>query len=131
MPRWMKLSAMPVGTTALLPVRLAAKSGAGATFTVLDRGDAGAITDNGTITVATPSKVVTGAWTGDPAEQRLQVVALALAVGDVVEGPDGTTAVVRWVGTAPDGQTVWSPAVGTRPQYPAEGWQVIASVTLP
>jgi hypothetical protein len=127
----MRLAAMPVGTTALLPVRLAAKSGAGATFTVLDRDDAGAVADNGSFSVVAATKAVTGAWVGDPAEQRLQVVALALLVGDVVEGPDGTTAVVRWVGTAADGQTVWSPATGTRPQYPAEGWAVIGHVTLP
>lgn len=59
----------------------------------------------------------------------LEPVALAVAVGDVMQDEGGMTAVARWVD--PADPTRWSPSTRQDPSYSGEGWTKIGTATLP
>jgi hypothetical protein len=129
-PAIKRLADVGIGSTVLLPCRLTARSAAGATLETLNK-DAEAWTVTGSFTIAVPSGTVAGAWTTDPRDQLVRVVALAMAVGDVVRN-DGTgeTLVVQAVNLGPDG-TLWSTSTAGRPTYESVGWAKVGTATIP
>ncbi|HEV8653101.1 MAG TPA: hypothetical protein VG276_27845 [Actinomycetes bacterium] len=130
MPETAKLSDLPVGSTLLLPCRLTARGTGGVTLDVLAPGGGGA-TVTGQVQIARPSGTVTGAWTSDPADQPVRVVAYALQVGNVVRNREtGEVLVVQAVGLGPTADR-WSSATSGSPSYSADGWMVIGSATIP
>jgi hypothetical protein len=119
------LSGVPVGSTLLLPCRLTAKGAGGVTLETLaaDRTTTGSIQ----VTVA---GVVSGAFTTDPRDQPVRVVAFALAIGDVVRKDDtGETLVVQATGLGPS-QDRWSPSAAGRPVYDGAGWMRVGHIDL-
>lgn len=115
-----------VGSTILLPCRLTAKSPAGVTLEAVDE----AFAATGAFSIAA-DLTVSGAWTTNPRDQPVRVVAFALEVGNVVrELATGVTAVVMAtnVGGNPNH---WSPAASGRPTRSTDGWEVIGNVALP
>lgn len=122
------LSAVRVGSTLLLPCRMTAKTASGVTLEPVDE----AFTATGSFSIsASAGFAVSGAWTADPRNQPVRVVAFALSVGDVVrEISTGVVGVVMAVnvGGNPDR---WSPSTSGQPSFTTAGWEAIASVTLP
>jgi hypothetical protein len=119
------LSQVRVGSTLLLPCRLTAKGAAGVTLQPLaeDR------TATGTISI-TPAGVLSGAFTTDPRDQPVKVVAFALSVGDVVRNDRGETYVVQAVNVGGDPNR-WSTSTAGRPDFSTEGWEPVGTATLP
>jgi hypothetical protein len=132
MPRTINtLADVAVGTTLLLPCRMTAKSADGATFDVLTRqpgSDDWQV--SGAFSIAMPGGAVTGAWTTDPREQPVQVIAFALTVGDVVRKDEtGEILVVAAVGLGPD-RNLWSPSATGHRTFTGDGWVVIDHIEL-
>ena len=122
------LAQVRVGSTLLLPCRLTAKSASGVTLEPVD--EAFAATGSFSISAAA-GFTVTGAWTADPREQPVKVVAFALSVGDVVrEIETGVVGVVMAINV--DGRPDrWSPINRRAPVFTTDGWEPISSITLP
>lgn len=125
-----RLADVAVGSTILLPCRLTARSAAGATLDTLSKdGDLWSVT--GAFTIAVPSGTVSGAWTTDPRDQPVRLVALAMAVGDVVRNDaTGETLVVQAVNLGPDG-ALWSTSSAGRPTYESVGWAKVGTAAIP
>ena len=120
------LSAVRVGSTLLLPCRLTAKGAGGVTLETLN--ESFAATGSLSITLA---GAVSGAFTTDPRDQPVRVVAFALSVGDVVRDlATGVVAVVQAVNVGGDPNR-WSPSTAGRPSYGTDGWEPLTTVTLP
>ena len=123
------LAQVRAGSTLLLPCRLTAKSASGVTLEPVDE----SFTATGSLSIsASAGFAVTGAWTSDPREQPVKVVAFALTVGEVVqEISTGVVVVVMSINV--DGRPDrWSPSLSGKPSYTTDGWQPTgATVTLP
>jgi hypothetical protein len=125
-----RLIDLAVGSTALLPVRLTAKGASGATLEALTKvGDAWVVT--GSFSIAAPGGAVTGAWTTDPRDQPVRVLAFNVAVGDVMDNDQtGERQVAQAVGLGPDADR-WSPSRSGRPMLTGEGWTKVGTFTPP
>ena len=120
------LSQVRVGSTLLLPCKLTAKSAAGVTLQMVDEQFAA----TGSMSITTAG-VVSGAYTTDPRDQPVRVVAFALNVGDVVRDVStGATAVVMAVNVEgkPDR---WSPATSGQPSFTTAGWETVGTANIP
>jgi hypothetical protein len=116
------LSAVRVGSTLLLPCKLTAKGAGGVTLEIMgiDR----AVT--GSFSVSMPSAVIAGAFTTDPRDQPVKVVAFALTVGDMVRNSrTGDVVVVQAVGLGPDGG-LFSNSTSGRQTFSTEDWEPYA-----
>lgn len=112
------LSAVRVGSTVLLPCKMTAKSAAGVTLQMLSDAN----TATGSISI-TPAGVVSGAYTTDPRDQPVKVVAFAMNVGDQVENRvTGATMTVRAVGLGPAGDK-WSNSTSGRETFSTDDWE--------
>jgi hypothetical protein len=121
-----RLADLPVGSTALLPFRLTAKGAGGATLEVLEK-----VGDSWQPTGAFSIEVPSGAWTTDPRDQPVRVLAFAIAVGDVLDNDQtGERLVVQAVGLGPE-QDRWSPSPAGRPLLTGEGWTKVGTFTGP
>jgi hypothetical protein len=123
MPDRVGLTTLPIGSTFRLTGRLDAKSAAGVVVTFLrPNGDA-----VGTLNIA-PDGTFTGALTIPPDQAQVEPLAIALALGDILNNLDnGMTTVVRAIGLGPDG-ALWSPSLNHRPTFPATGWVKVGHV---
>jgi hypothetical protein len=119
------LSAVRVGSTLLLPCRLTAKGAGGVTLETL--ATSGATTGSISVTAA---GAVSGAFTTDPRDQPVKVVAFALSVGDVVRNSRGETYVVQAVNVDGDPNR-WSTSTAGRPSFTTDDWQPVGTATLP
>jgi hypothetical protein len=119
------LQAVPVGSTCLLPCRLTAKGAGGVTLDILaaDRTTSGSIQ----VTVA---GVVSGAFTTDPRDQPVRVLAFALAVGDVVRNAQTSEVMVVQAVDLGLERDHWSPSPTGRPSYVGDGWVKVGHVDL-
>jgi hypothetical protein len=112
------LSQVRVGSTLLLPCRLTAKSQAGVTLETLS----GANTTTGSISI-TPAGAVSGAYTTDPRDQPVKVVAFAINVGDAVRNTrTGDVVIVQAIGLGPDG-SLFSNSLSGRQTFSPEDWE--------
>jgi hypothetical protein len=79
-------------------------------------------TTTGSISI-TPAGVVSGAYTTDPRDQPVKVVAFALTVGDQVRNTrTGDVVVVQAVGLGPDG-SLFSNSTSGRQTFSTEDWE--------
>jgi hypothetical protein len=112
------LSAVRVGSTLLLPCKLTAKGAGGVTLETLAENR----TTTGSISI-TPAGVLSGAFTTDPRDQPVKVVAFALTVGDQVRNRQtGDVVVVQAVGLGPDGG-LFSNSTSGRQTFSTEDWE--------
>lgn len=112
------LSQVRVGSTILLPCRLTAKGAGGVTLETLN--EARQPTGSLSITVA---GAVSGAFTTDPRDQPVKVVAFALNVGDTVRNiTTGDVVVVQAVGLGPNGDKFSNSTAG-RVTYATDDWE--------
>jgi hypothetical protein len=112
------LSQVRVGSTLLLPCRLTAKGAAGVTLETLAENR----TTTGSISI-TPAGVLSGAFTTDPRDQPVKVVAFALSVGEPVRNRiTGVVEVVQAVNVGGDPNR-WSPSTAGRPERTTDDWE--------
>jgi hypothetical protein len=129
--RWRRLAAVTLGSRALLPVEVTARSAAGITLAPLTREAVGVpVTPTGEIVIDGTTAAVTGAWTADPREQPVLVMQAGLRAGDLLLGLDGQVTMARAVGLGPDA-TWWSPFVDGHAAQSQEGFEVVGHVDLP
>jgi hypothetical protein len=83
--------------------------------------------------VISPAGVMSGQLAAPPDQVPVTVVTgfAPVSVGDVLQNQaTGETMVCRWSQISADGTVTWSSSADHRVIYPAQGWTIIAHVTL-